>query len=195
MSSNSGYAEDAGLFSSHSQFHDYLVQFKAGTGEMRKGLLELFEVLNTPIEQRDPYLPDDLLAFPYVNGGLFAEEGIEIPRFTETIANLLLQRASDDFDWSDISPTIFGGVFESTLNPETRRAGGMHYTSIENIHKVIDPLFLDDLKQELDEIKAMPVEKKRISMAQAFQDKLASLKFLDPACGSPMPFGCYSHCF
>ena len=178
------YAEDAGLFSSHSQFHDYLVQFKAGTGEMRKGLLELFEVLNTPLEQRDPYLPDDLLAFPYVNGGLFAEEGIEVPRFTEAIANLLLQRASDDFDWSQISPTIFGGVFESTLNPETRRSGGMHYTSIENIHKVIDPLFLDDLKAELDEIKAMPVEKKRISMAQAFQDKLASLKFLDPACGS-----------
>ncbi|MBR6424126.1 MAG: methylase, partial [Bacteroidales bacterium] len=178
------YAEDAGLFSSHSQFHDYLVQFKAGTGEMRKGLLELFDVLNTPLEERDPYLPDDLLAFPYVNGGLFAEEGIEVPRFTETIANLLLQRASDDFDWSEISPTIFGGVFESTLNPETRRAGGMHYTSIENIHKVIDPLFLDDLKKELDEIKAVPVEKKRIAMAQAFQDKLASLTFLDPACGS-----------
>ena len=178
------YAEDAGLFSSHSQFHDYLVQFKAGTGEMRKGLLELFDVLNTPLEERDPYLPDDLLAFPYVNGGLFAEGGVEVPRFTEAIANLLLQRASDDFDWSQISPTIFGGVFESTLNPETRRSGGMHYTSIENIHKVIDPLFLDDLKKELDEIKAMPVEKKRISMAQAYQDKLASLKFLDPACGS-----------
>ena len=178
------YAEDAGLFSSHSQFHDYLVQFKAGTGEMRKGLLELFDVLNTPLDQRDPYLPDDLQAFPYVNGGLFAEQGIEVPRFNEHIANLLLQHASDDFDWSEISPTIFGGVFESTLNPETRRAGGMHYTSIENIHKVIDPLFLDDLRQELDEIKAMPVEKKRIAMAQAFQDKLASLKFLDPACGS-----------
>ena len=178
------YAEDAGLFSSHSQFHDYLVQFKAGTGEMRKGLLELFDVLNTPLDQRDPYLPDDLQAFPYVNGGLFAEQGIEVPRFNEHIANLLLQHASDDFDWSEISPTIFGGVFESTLNPETRRAGGMHYTSIENIHKVIDPLFLDDLKQELDEIKAMPVEKKRIAMAQAFQDKLASLRFLDPACGS-----------
>ena len=178
------YAEDAGLFSSHSQFHDYLVQFKAGTGEMRKGLLELFDVLNTPLDQRDPYLPDDLQAFPYVNGGLFAEQGIEVPRFNEHIANLLLQHASDDFDWSEISPTIFGGVFESTLNPETRRAGGMHYTYIENIHKVIDPLFLDDLKEELDEIKAMPVEKKRIAMAQAYQDKLASLRFLDPACGS-----------
>lgn len=178
------YAEDAGLFSSHSQFHDYLVQFRAGTGEMRRGLLELFDVLNTPLDKRDPYLPDDLQAFPYVNGGLFAEKDTEVPRFNERIASLLLTHASDDFDWSEISPTIFGGVFESTLNPETRRAGGMHYTSIENIHKVIDPLFLDDLKEELFQIKAMPVEKKRIAMAKEFQDKLASLKFLDPACGS-----------
>lgn len=178
------YAEDAGLFSSHSQFHDFLVQFRAGTGEMRRGLLELFDVLNTPLDKRDPYLPDDLQAFPYVNGGLFAEKDIEVPRFNERIASLLLTHASDDFDWSEISPTIFGGVFESTLNPETRRAGGMHYTSIENIHKVIDPLFLDDLKEELFQIKAMPVEKKRIAMAKEFQDKLASLKFLDPACGS-----------
>ena len=178
------YAEDAGLFESHSQFHDYLVQFKPGTGDMRRGLLELFEVLNTPLAERDPYLPDDLLAFPYVNGGLFSEYGIEVPRFNERIANLLLKQASDDFDWSKISPTIFGGVFESTLNPETRRKGGMHYTSIENIHKVIDPLFLDDLKAELDEIKTEPTEKKRIALAQAFQDKIAGLKFLDPACGS-----------
>ena len=178
------YAEDAGLFEGHSQFHDYLVQFKPGTGDMRRGLLELFDVLNTPIAERDPYLPDNLQAFPYVNGGLFAEQGIEVPRFNETIANLLLKHASDDFDWSEISPTIFGGVFESTLNPETRRSGGMHYTSIENSHKVIDPLFLDELKKELDEIKAEPSEKKRIQKAQEFQDKLAGLKFLDPACGS-----------
>ena len=178
------YAEDAGLFEGHSQFHDYLVQFKPGTGDMRRGLLELFDVLNTPVAERDPYLPDNLQAFPYVNGGLFAEQGIEVPRFNETIANLLLKHASDDFDLSEISPTIFGGVFESTLNPETRRSGGMHYTSIENIHKVIDPLFLDDLKAELNEIKAEPSEKKRIQKAQTFQDKLAGLKFLDPACGS-----------
>ena len=178
------YAEDAGLFEGHSQFHDYLVQFKPGTGDMRRGLLELFDVLNTPVAERDPYLPDNLQAFPYVNGGLFAEQGIEVPRFNEKIANLLLKHASDDFDWSEISPTIFGGVFESTLNPETRRSGGMHYTSIENIHKVIDPLFLDDLKAELNEIKAEPSEKKRIQKAQTFPDKLAGLKVLDPACGS-----------
>lgn len=178
------YAEDAGLFDTHSQFHDYLVQFKAGTGDMRKALIELFDVLNTPVPDRDPYLRDDLMAFPYVNGGLFAEKDIEIPRFTQEIADLLLRHASDDFDWSQISPTIFGGVFESTLNPETRRSGGMHYTSIENIHKVIDPLFLDDLKKDLAEIKAEPAEKKRIAKAKEFQERISGLKFLDPACGS-----------
>lgn len=178
------YAEDAGLFDSHSQFHDYLVQFKPGTGDMRRALIELFDVLNTPVPDRDPYLRDDLMAFPYVNGGLFAEKDIEIPRFTQEIADLLLRHASDDFDWSQISPTIFGGVFESTLNPETRRKGGMHYTSIENIHKVIDPLFLDDLKKDLAEIKAEPAEKKRIAKAKEFQEKISGLKFLDPACGS-----------
>lgn len=178
------YAEDSGLFDSHTAFHDYLAQFKPGTGDMRQALMNLFDVLNTPEDKRDPYLRDDLRAFPYVNGGLFAEKDIEIPRFNERIATLLLKHASSDFDWSVISPTIFGGVFESTLNPETRRKGGMHYTSIENIHKVIDPLFLDDLKAELADIKAEPIEKKRIARAKEFQDKIAGLNFLDPACGS-----------
>lgn len=178
------YAEDAGLFDSHTQFHDYLVQFKPGTGDMRRALIDLFDTLNTPVEKRDPYLRDDLAAFPYVNGGLFAEKDVEIPRFNDKIATLLLKHASSDFDWSVISPTIFGGVFESTLNPETRRKGGMHYTSIENIHKVIDPLFFTDLKEELADIKAEPLEKKRIARAKEFQDKIASLTFLDPACGS-----------
>ncbi len=178
------YAEDAGLFDTHSQFHDYLVQFKPGTGDMRRALIDLFDTLNTPEDKRDPYLRDDLRAFPYVNGGLFARKDIEIPRFNDTIARLLLKHASDDFDWSTISPTIFGGVFESTLNPETRRAGGMHYTSIENIHKVIDPLFLAELREELSDIKAEPQEKRRIARAKEFQDKIAGLKFLDPACGS-----------
>ena len=179
------YAEDAGLFGEkRCMFHDYLSQFKPGRGEMRKGLIELFEVLNTPVEDRDPYLDDSLKAFPYCNGGLFADRNIEIPRFNDTLAELVLKHASDDFDWSQISPTIFGAVFESTLNPETRRSGGMHYTSIENIHKVIDPLFLDELKEELAAIKAEPIEKKRIQKARDYQDQLASLKFLDPACGS-----------
>lgn len=179
------YAEDAGIFGHHGMFHDYLKGFD--TRGLRKGLVDLFRVLDTKLQDRDPYLKDDnpeLAAFPYVNGGLFSDENIEIPPFTDEIRNLLLEKASENFNWSEISPTIFGAVFESTLNPETRRSGGMHYTSIENIHKVIDPLFLDELKAELDEICANPVERTRTAKLRVFQRKLASLTFLDPACGS-----------
>ena len=174
------YAEDAGVFR-HDQFHDFLARYDAN--DMRRALSDLFEVLNTPLEKRSKYLKDDLKAFPYTNGGLF-EEAIEIPQFTEELKQTLLQNASLDFDWSEISPTIFGAVFESTLNPETRRSGGMHYTSIENIHKVIDPLFLNDLRRELDEILEEKVEKTRLRRLDEYQAKLASLTFLDPACGS-----------
>ncbi len=174
------YAEDAGVFA-HDQFHDFLITYEAK--DLRRALRDLFEVLNTPQEKRSKYLQADLQAFPYTNGGLFEEE-IEIPQFTEELKETLLRNASLDFDWSEISPTIFGAVFESTLNPETRRSGGMHYTSIENIHKVIDPLFLNDLRRELDEILEEKVEKQRIKKLDAYQDHLASLTFLDPACGS-----------
>lgn len=179
------YAEDAGIFGRHGMFHDYLAAFD--TRGMRKALVELFRVLDTKLQDRDPYLQDDnpeLAAFPYVNGGLFSDENIEIPPFTDEIRNLLLNKASEDFNWAEISPTIFGAVFESTLNPETRRSGGMHYTSIENIHKVIDPLFLDALKAELNEICENPIERTKNAKLRAFQRKLAGLKFLDPACGS-----------
>lgn len=179
------YAEDAGIFGQHGLFHDYLEEFDAR--KMRKAMIELFRILDTKPEERDPYLKDDnpqLAAFPYVNGGLFANEDIEIPPFTEEIRNLLLEKASADFDWSEISPTIFGAVFESTLNPETRRSGGMHYTSIENIHKVIDPLFLDDLKNELEEIQQITVQKTKDKKLREFQTKLANLRWLDPASGS-----------
>ena len=179
------YAEDAGIFGQHGMFHDYLSAFD--TRGMRKALVELFKVLDTRPQDRDPYLQDDnpdLAAFPYVNGGLFSDEDIEIPPFTDEIRELLLVKASENFNWAEISPTIFGAVFESTLNPETRRSGGMHYTSIENIHKVIDPLFLDELKNELDEISTIPVERTKKAKLRAFQHKLASLTFLDPACGS-----------
>ncbi len=159
------YAEDAGIFT-RDQFHDFLVIYEAKEQE-----------------KRSKYLQAELAAFPYTNGGLF-EEQIEIPQFTEELKQTLLKNASLDFDWSEISPTIFGAVFESTLNPETRRSGGMHYTSIENIHKVIDPLFLNDLRKELDEILEEKVEKQRQKKLVAYQDKLASLTFLDPACGS-----------
>ncbi len=174
------YAEDAGVFT-HDQFHDYLVRYDAE--DMRNALIRLFDVLNTPMDKRSKYLKEDLKAFPYTNGGLFEEE-IEIPQFTEELKQTLLQNASLDFDWSEISPTIFGAVFESTLNPETRRSGGMHYTSIENIHKVIDPLFLNDLRHELDEILEEKVEKQRKRKLNEYQMKLSSLTFLDPACGS-----------
>ena len=176
------YAEDAGIFGKHEMFGRYLKQFQPK--DVRKALIELFTVLDTKHEDRDPYMDDDLAAFPYVNGGLFADENIEIPRFTDEIVDLLVNNASAGFDWSEISPTIFGAVFESTLNPETRRSGGMHYTSIENIHKVIDPLFLDELKAEFDEImesKQVNIRKKKI---EDFRDKLSTLTFLDPACGS-----------
>ena len=174
------YAEDAGIFT-RDQFHDYLAGYEAK--DMRNALIRLFEVLNTPVAQRSRYLMDDLKAFPYTNGGLFATT-IEIPQFTDELRLVLLHNASLDFDWSAISPTIFGAVFESTLNPETRRAGGMHYTSIENIHKVIDALFLNTLRKEFEAILEEKVEKIRNRMLDAFQDKLASLVFFDPACGS-----------
>lgn len=176
------YAEDALIFGSKMMFHDYLSRFEAR--DFRRALIDLFEILDTPVEERNPYLDDDLLAFPYVNGGMFSEKNIEIPRFTDELRELILEHASSNFDWSKISPTIFGAVFESTLNPDTRRKGGMHYTSIENIHKVIDPLFLDDLRNELNEIrklKQFATIKRRV---EAFQKKLGSLTFLDPACGS-----------
>ena len=194
------YAEDALLFGSKTAFHDYLAQYPAR--EIRRALIDLFDVLDTPEDKRDPYMGDVLKLFPYVNGGLFShDERLLIPQFTDDLKELILAKASDDFDWSEISPTIFGAVFESTLNPETRRSGGMHYTSLENIHKVIDPLFLNALKEEFATIKqSLPApnqiyDKTKIKKVYdlpaaakqrllAFQDKLASLTFFDPACGS-----------
>lgn len=176
------YAEDAAIFGGKDMFHDYLQRFESR--DLRRALIDLFKVLDTKEEERDPYLDDELAAFPYVNGGLFADEDIEIPQLTDEIRDLLLVNASENFDWSGISPTIFGAVFESTLNPETRRHGGMHYTSIENIHKVIDPLFLDELQEEFAKIKEIAAKKKQKKALEALQKKLAQLTFLDPACGS-----------
>ena len=176
------YAEDAGIFGKKQQFGDYIKDTPAP--QLRRALLNLFEVLDTPLDERDPYLEPELAAFPYVNGGLFTLQDKSIPQFTDELRDLLLGKASDDFDWSEISPTIFGAIFESTLNPETRRSGGMHYTSIENIHKVIDPLFLNDLRAELDTILAINQEKRRNQALRDYQQRLASLRFLDPACGS-----------
>lgn len=176
------YAEDAGIFGHKSIFGDYLKQFEAK--DLRRALLDLFQVLDQKEEERDEYLEESLAAFPYVNGGLFTEEDKTIPPLTEEIKELLVKHASNEFDWSEISPTIFGAIFESTLNPETRRSGGMHYTSIENIHKVIDPLFLDDLKAEFEELKQIKNTANRIEKVKEFHKRLGTLKFLDPACGS-----------
>ena len=193
------YAEDAGLFETRTAFEDYIKSFSLEN--LRRGLIDLFKILNTKPENRDKY-DTKINSFPYVNGGLFADDTIEIPNFTKEIVDVLVNHCAP-FDWSKISPTIFGAVFESTLNPETRRKGGMHYTSIENIHKVIDPLFLDDLKKEFSQIVEPSPEtahktrttipsketcqvtslRKRRELEQ-FRDKIASLTFLDPACGS-----------
>ena len=181
------YAESAGILGKRNMFREYLQSYREEN--VRRALIDLFEVLATKPEDRDAYLEDKLAAFPYVNGGLFDGEKIEIPRFTPDILDLLIHQASEQFDWSEISPTIFGAVFESTMNPATRRAGGLHYTSLENIHKIIDPLFLDDFKREFAELKAKKPKTKNAlaSWRQsllAFQEKLASLGFLDPAAGS-----------
>ena len=176
------YAEDAGIFGHKSIFGDYLKQFEAK--ELRRALLDLFQILDQKEDERDEYLEESLAVFPYVNGGLFTEEDKTIPPLTEEIKELLVKHASNEFDWSEISPTIFGAIFESTLNPETRRSGGMHYTSIENIHKVIDPLFLDDLKAEFEELKQIKNATNRIEKVKEFHKRLGTLKFLDPACGS-----------
>ena len=151
------YAEDAGLFGKRRMFHDYLKPYRDRPSDVRRMIMELFEVLDTKPENRDPYMDQSLAAFPYVNGNLFTNATrLEIPAFTPKIVSLLLDQASEGFDWSQISPTIFGAVFESTLNPQTRREGGMHYTAVSNIHRVIDPLFLNDLKDELAQIRSIP---------------------------------------
>ena len=175
------YAEDAGIFGRRDMFHDYLVGLP--TAHFRRALVDLFEVLDTPLEARDPYMDKVLAEFPYVNGGLFADTKLLIPHFDEDSIDLLMNVACP-FDWSGISPTIFGAVFESTLSSKIRRSGGMHYTSIENIHKVIDPLFLNDLQKEYEGIVEIAQPKVQRQKLEAFQDKLASLKFFDPACGS-----------
>ena len=175
------YAEDTGLFGEKDKFYTYLSSFK--TGQFRKGLIELFKVFDTPYEERDKYMDPELAAFPYIKGGIFTDE-IEIPQFTDGIIDILLNKASLEVDWSEISPTVFGAVFESTLNPQTRHSGGMHYTSVENIHKVIDPLFLNDLINELNATLSIQVKSRREKALLEYQDKLSSLTFLDPACGS-----------
>jgi len=175
------YADSSELFGRKGMFQDLL---KSREIFLRDTLIKLFKVLNQKQNERDPFLDDDFGAFPYINGGLFQDENITIPKCTHAIYHLLVEEATKNFDWSEISPTVFGSVFENTLNPETRGKGGMHYTSIENIHKVIDPLFLDDLKDEFRNIKKQTILQEKKQALLNLQTKIASLTFLDPACGS-----------
>ena len=177
------YAEDAHIFGADNHmFHDYLSRFEAA--DIRKALIELFRVLDTRIEDRDPYDTGALSKFPYVNGGLFKYESIEISNFNDSIRDILLVKASEGFDWSEISPCIFGNLFECSINANTRHSKGMHYTSVSSIHKVIDPLFLNSLKDECEKLLSLPDNKHKKTKLEAFQDKIASLTFADFSCGS-----------
>lgn len=176
------YADDSNLFGKDNIFQAFIERREPR--DIRRDLSDLFKVLDQPESERDPYLDDEFNQFDYVNGGMFSDENVIIPQFTDELKRLIVEEAGAGFDWSGISPTIFGAVFESTLNPETRRSGGMHYTSIENIHKVIDPLFLNDLHDEFDKIQNMGNNNQRVIKARDFREKLGKLKFFDPACGS-----------
>lgn len=175
------YADDSGVFTRHDMFGAYLATHKAN---MRQAILDVFSMLSTPEHKRSKFADPELLAFPYTNGGLFEFYDENIPQFNDKLAELIIDKATFGFDFSLISPTIFGGLFESTLNPETRRSSGMHYTSIENIEKLIKPLFLDKLESELDEIIAIKQKDTKDKKLIEFQKKLGSLCFFDPACGS-----------
>ena len=178
------YADDAGLFGKRGFFYQYFEPFVKFPHIFRLELIRFFRVLDTPQEQRDRY-ERKFYPLPYVNGGLFADDSVEVPEFSpEAIHALMMVDEKKKFDWSGISPTIFGAVFESTLNPETRRTGGMHYTSVENIHRVIDPLFLDRLRDEFDNLKAITEPRRRRRELLAFQERIAAMTFFDPACGS-----------
>ncbi|PWG59684.1 DNA methyltransferase [Bifidobacterium catulorum] len=200
------YAEDAGLFSGVDMFSRWLEQ--TDTRHLRRDLKTLLVTLETPKEQRDPDLESEFAQFPYVDGGLFAES-IRLPRFTDETREQLIA-AARGFDWSSVSPVVFGSLMEETLSHDQRRQGGMHYTTVRNIHRVIDPLFLDRLNEELDDL--MRQEKARIEQERKerkarynadytkfrkrgkrldetdpfhrFRERLGNLNFLDPACGS-----------
>lgn len=178
------YADDTGILGQENMFQKFLERREPR--DIRPALITLFKTLDEDPEkgERDEFLDQEYLQFKYVNGGMFSDENVIIPQFTQELKDLIVNEAGKGFNWSNISPTIFGAVFESTLNSKLRREGGMHYTSIENIHKVIDPLFLDDLRSEFDKIQNMHNVNQRVDAAMEFQDKIANLKFMDPACGS-----------
>lgn len=184
------FAEDAGLLLSTKEdgvrdnlaFRDYVRSWSPEN--LSTGLKVLFEWLDTKPEDRDPYASEKLRAFPYVNGGLFREK-IPIPTLDEDFRHTLIVDGCQEFDWSGVSPTVFGSIFEGALSPDHRRRNGQHFTTPEAIHRVIDPLFLDGLKEKfVDACNRDTAGGARTKALLALQDEIAAVSVLDPAAGS-----------
>lgn len=174
------FAEDTGVFNRH-QFTRYLMRFTDENGldtDMHLG--KLFQVLDKPADERNKNLPDELGAFAYVNGHLFRER-IDLPSFTPEMREQLIQCCL--FNWKNISPAIFGSLFQSIMDKQTRRNMGAHYTSETNILRLIEPLFLDNLQAEFEKASALKQNKKRNERLIKLMQDIRSLRFLDPACG------------
>ena len=173
------FADDTGVFEPRDILLDFVETRTRGDGSDLGALLsQLFQVLDTPVEARSASLDEDLARFPYVNGDLF-RGAVWIPSFTAAMRGQLLDACR--FDWSGISPAIFGSLFQSVMDPAARRAQGAHYTTERNILKVIEPLFLDDLRAEFERIRAL--RRGRQARLREFREKLGGLTFFDPACG------------
>ena len=173
------FADDTGIFEPRDIFLDFLETRTSTDGTDTGPLLtQLFEVLDTPENKRQTNLDEDLARFPYVNGGLFLDP-IRTPAFNSDMRERLIEAAR--FNWSGISPAIFGSLFQSVMNKIERRKAGAHYTTEKNIMKVIGPLFLDDLRAEFETIRVRKTGRKKL--LQTFHDKLSKLTFMDPACG------------
>ena len=174
------FADDTGIFAPRDLFFDFIEHRTSDDGsDLGAKLSELFQVLDTPDSDRTITLDEDLNRFPYVNGDLF-KGSLRIPAFNSTMRLALLEASM--FDWSNISPAIFGALFQSVMDPDERRQQGAHYTIEKNILKVIEPLFLDDLWNEFKQIKSRK-DTRKISDLRKFRDKLGQLRFFDPACG------------
>jgi hypothetical protein len=174
------FADDTGIFEPRDIFNDLIRERTQEDGsDVGPWLTQLFEVLNTPIDRRQLALDEDLQRFPYVNGDLFSER-LPVPAFDGLMRILLLDAC--DFSWDAISPAIFGSLFQSVMNKDERRHAGAHYTTERNILKVIKPLFLDDLCAEFNRLRQRRDSGRREALIR-FHDKLAGLRFFDPACG------------
>ena len=173
------FADDTGIFEPHS-FINLLEERTSEDGaDVGLWLDRLFTALNRPEDERPSKIDEDIAAFPYINGDLFKER-LETADFDRPLREALI--AAANFDWSVISPAIFGALFQSVMNPDARRAVGAHYTTEQNILKVIEPLFLDDLRAEFDRLKQHRGTRRGSELRQ-FQKRLGRMRFLDPACG------------